>query len=218
MYDYLRRCLEGNAQPDDKEAFQAVYPKMQYDNQKLRLANSDLLKLLEHFLVYTEKFADPGRNKIQLAGIYRKRNLPKHAQATLREARKNREGQQWRHAEYYEDLQQIEIEAFQAASLTRRYEAFNLQGISDLLDATYIARKLRHVCFARSHQAVVKTDYHFGLLEAIFQHVELEGLLQEPAIALYYHGCHFLADAKAEEHFFKFRGDAQPAHNMFSSG
>lgn len=205
LFTYLRTCCETSLTPTEPEAFAAAYPGIRYDNQKLRLANSDLLKLLEHYWMYREKFTDPERNKIRLAGAYRKRSLPKHGQAALRKARESREQQAWRHAEYFDDLHRIELEAFQSASAARRYDAFNLQEISDLLDTTYIARKLRHVCFARSHQAVVQTEYRFGLLDAIFQHVESEGLLELPAIALYYHGCQFLTDSGAERHFFRFR-------------
>lgn len=202
---YLRHCVESGATPAPEQAFEAAYPGIDYNDQKLRLANSDLLELLEHYLMYREKFADPERNKIRLAGAYRKRNLPKHAQSALREVRRDRERQPWRHAEHFDDLHRIELEQFQSASVAKRYEAFNLQEISDLLDTTYIARKLRHVCLARSHQAVFKTEYHFGLLDAIFEHVETEGLLRVPAIALYFHACHFLADPAAESHFARFR-------------
>lgn len=202
---YLRHCRDAGTAPEAPAAFEAVYPGAAYDDQKMRLANSDLFALLEHFWMYAEKFADAERNKIRLAGAYRKRNLPRHAQIALREARQSRECQPWRHAEYFDDLHRIELEQFQSASAAKRYEAFNLQEISDLLDTTYIARKLRHVCFARSHQAVVNTDYRFGLLDAIFEHVETEGLLKVPAIALYFHACHFLADPGAEAHFSGFR-------------
>lgn len=205
LFDYLRQCHERGIAPQSNAAWAFAWPDSAYDNQKLRLANSDLLKLLEHYWMYQEKFADLERNKIRLAGAYRKRNLPKHAEVSLREARQSREVRPFRHAEHFDDLHRIELEQFQSASAAKRYEAFNLQEISDLMDKTYIARKLRHVCFALSHQAVTRAPYRFGLLEAVFAHVEAEGFLEIPAIALYFHGCHFLADPTAESHFFRFR-------------
>ncbi len=212
---YLRRCRETGEKPEYDRAYAAAYPGARYDDQKMRLANSDLLALLEHYWIYQEKFADPERNKIRLAGAYRKRNLPKHGQIALREARRSREQRSWRHAEHFDDLHRIELEQFQMASAAKRYEAFNLQEISDLLDTTYIARKLRHVCFARSHQAVVKTEYRFGLLDAIYAHVEAEGLLAIPAIALYFHGAQFLSDPAAEDHFFRFRETLSACADQF---
>ncbi len=215
LFDYLRDCLENRQVPGPEAAFAAAYPNLPFDGQKMRLANSDLLELLEHYWMYREKFADADRAKIRLAGAYRKRNLPKHAHITLREARRSREQQTWRHAEHFDDLHRVELEQFQSASAANRYEAFNLQEISDLLDTTYIARKLRHVCFSLSHQAVFKTQYTFGLLEPIFQHVETENMLRIPAIALYFHACRFLADPAAETHFFRFRETLSDAADQF---
>lgn len=212
---YLRQCREVGRLPEAEGAFAAAYPEQAYDDQKLRLANSDLLALLEHFWMYEEAFADFERNKIHLASAYRKRNLPKHCQTALREARESRDRRPWRDAEHFDDLHRIELEAFQLASATKRYEAFNLQEISDLLDKTYVARKLRHVCFALSHQAVTRTPYHFGLLEAALKHTEQQGWLDTPAIALYYYACHFLADSGAETSFERFREMLSAAAEQF---
>ncbi len=205
LFSYLRQCRETEQPPEAHSAFAAAYPRLPYDDQKLRLANSDLLFLLEHYLMYEESFADFERNKVYLARAYRKRHLPKHNQTALREVRLSRESRRWRHAEYFEDLHRIELEAFQLASAAKRYEAFNLQEISDLLDKTYAAQKLRHVCFALSHQAVTRMPYHFGLLQHVLAHVEHQNWLDVPAIALYYHAYHFLANPSAEEHFTRFR-------------
>ncbi len=215
LFDYLRNCVEKRQVPSPEAAFAAAYPNTVFDGQKMRLAHSDLLELLEHYWMYREKFADVDRAKIRLAGAYRKRNLPKHAHIALREARQSREQQPWRHAEHFEDLHRVELEQFQSASAANRYEAFNLQEISDLLDTTYIARKLRHVCFSLSHQAVFKMQYRFGLLEPIFDHVEAENLLRFPAIALYFHACRFLADPAAEAHFFRFRATLSGTADQF---
>lgn len=54
-----------------------------------------------------------------------------------------------------------------------------------------------------------------GLLDAIFAHVESTGLLQEPAIALYFYGCHFLADPAAESYFFRFQETLSTAADQF---
>lgn len=170
-----------------------------------RLANSALLALLEKYWMYREKFEDTERAKIRLAGLYRKRNLPKHFLITLREARQSRERRPWRHADYYHDLNLIEWEQYQYDTTARRTESLNLQATSDMMDTAFIARKLRLACLARSHQAVFRTDYQMGLLEAVLQHVETSGLVQIPAIGLYFHCYHFLNDAQATAHFEAFK-------------
>ena len=76
LFDYLLGCRERGDMPDSIVAFSAAFPTTKtYNNTQLRLATSDLLRLMEHFWIYAEKFADYERGKIRLASVYRKRNL-----------------------------------------------------------------------------------------------------------------------------------------------
>ena len=172
-----------------------------------RLANSSLLALLEKYLIFKEKFEDVDRGKIRLAAAYRKRNLGKHFQITLREARKSREKQAWRHADYYHDLNLIEWEQYQFDASAHRTESLNIQATSDRMDQAFIARKLRLACLAVSHQAVYKTEYRVGLMEAVLEHVAAENLADLPAIGLYFHCYHYLSAPFeiGEIHFACFR-------------
>jgi hypothetical protein len=205
LFEYLRNCHSGKNLPQTQAAFEAAYPKTVYDDSKMRLANSDLLALIEQYWVVQAGLSDPDKGSIRLAGEYRKRNLSKHMQITLREARKAVERRPLQDADHFQLRYDLELEQFQGASLVKRYESFNLQEISDLLDTSFIAQKLRHVCLSLSHQAVYKTEYRFGLLQSIFDYIEQTQLLDLPAVALYYHACHFLADPSGEDHFFRFR-------------
>ncbi|MBK8195766.1 MAG: hypothetical protein IPK76_22150 [Lewinellaceae bacterium] len=171
----------------------------------LRLANSALLALLEHFWMYREKFEDEGRAKIRLAAAYRKRNLAKHFQITQREARQSRERLPWRHAGYYHDLNLLEWEQYRFDSTVHRNQPLNLQAVSDLMDTAFIARKLQLACLALSHQAVFSTDYHIGLLAPVLAHVEARQLNATPAIGLYYNCYRFLTDARPDAYFDVFR-------------
>jgi len=204
LFDYLDACRRAGRLPKDAEAA-AVLHKTE-GGVKSRQAFSALLTLLEKYLAYSEKFQDEGRAKIRLAAAYRKRNLGKHFNITLREARQNREQQPWRHADYFHDLNLVEWERYQFDTLTLRTEVFNLQATSDLMDTAFIARKLRLACAAVSHQTVFKADYHFGLLNEILAHVESGNLLETPAVGLYYYCYKFQTDLSgAERHFEKFR-------------
>ena len=171
----------------------------------LRLANSALLALLEKYLIFKEKNSDEERGKIRLAAAYRKRNLSRHFQITLREARQSRERQPWRHADYYHDLNLIEWEQYQYDTAQKRTESLNIQATSDLMDTAFIARKLRLACLAVSHQAVYKTEYRVGLIEAVL--AEAERLADLPAIGLYFHCYRFLTEPfeQGEGHFGRFR-------------
>ncbi len=211
LFDYLKDCAEGKNAPTPEAAFQKIAPPDSYrdnafDDQKLRLANTDLLRLLEHFWMYREKFADTDRAKIRLAAAYRKRQLGKHFQIALREARAAREAQPFRHAEYFHDLNLIEWEQYQFSTTDKRRGEFNVQQMSDLLDKTFIARKLRMACFAQAQAALQQTEFREGLLAVVLAHVEAENLADEhPAIGLYFYGYRFLNDPTAEGDFSKFK-------------
>ena len=57
-----------------------------------------------------------------------------------------------------------------------------LQEISDTLDVTYLADKLRQSCLIHAHQTVYQTDYDIGMLDEVLKYVEQKHFLEIPAI------------------------------------
>jgi hypothetical protein len=202
LYDYLCACRAQNRKPVGAEAFQAMYPDVAYNDQKLRHANAALLALLEHYWAYQEKFSDAGRTRIRLAAAFRKRHLDKHFHIALREARQGREKLPYRHADFFHDLNLIEWEQYQFASAGRRADALNLQETSDLMDVAFVARKLRLACLARSHQALAPAEYSLSLLDAALDFARAHP--EVPVLTLYFHCYKFLTDPAALEHFTRF--------------
>ncbi len=198
LLDFLTEARLRSETPDAKSAFAAAFPAKPFDDQKWRLTLSQLFKLTEEFLALQEVYASPVLEKTHLAQAYRKRSLPKHFQRTLEALRRAQEQQAQRPADFFEDQFRIEWESYRHLSAGKRTEAFNLQEVSDVLDKTFIARKLRHACLSLSHQAVFKTEYEFGLLPQILTWVEMHpALLDEPAITLYFHCYLTLTEAAA---------------------
>lgn len=207
-FDFLAECRAKSLTP-------AQAPAHLGTGVEARLSHSSLLALLEAFLIYKENSGDEARDKISLASAYRKRQLPRHFQISLREARQEREHQPWRHADYFEDLNHIEWEQYQYDTAQKRTESLNIQATSDLMDTAFIARKLRLACLAVSHQAVYKTDYYIGLLEAVL--AEAKRRSDTPAVGLYFHCYHFLTDTRetGESHFHFFREMLGASAGMF---
>ncbi|MCB9353166.1 MAG: hypothetical protein H6575_01205 [Lewinellaceae bacterium] len=212
LYEYLLQCRETSISPVPEQAYTSLarYAANARKgktgwNQKLRLANSALLALLEKYWIYKEKFEDADRAGIRLIAAYRKRNLEKHFQIALREARRGRERLPWRHADYYHDLHLIDWEQYQFETSTRRTETLNLQATSDHMDTAFIARKLRLACLALSHQAVFKTEYRVGLLDQVLDYVLDTNMEQIPAVGLYFYCYKFLSDPVPDAYFARFR-------------
>ena len=188
LCDLVENCMKENQPLPTKEtAFQQIYGKtVPYDDHKVRMAMSFLLKLVEQFLVHESLFSDQVIVKTRLAAIYRQRNLPKHFERTIREAKNMLEKEGERNASFYQQDQELLLEEYRFQSAQSRTADHNLQAITDNLDVAYFSQKLRQACLLLSHQAVYKKEYRFGLLEAILEQVEQEGLLKVPAISLYY--------------------------------
>lgn len=221
LYDYLHQCREQKTLPDAARAFDSAYPGETYEDQRLRLLMSHTLSLLEHFWAYREHFPDAGSDKISIAAAYRKRNLSKQFLIALREARVHLERQTQRPADYYHNLNLLAWEQYQFDAADKRTASHNLQENTDLMDLAFMARKLRLACAVRSHQAVYKTEYDLGLLPEIMAHAETRGLLDLPAIGLYYYCVKFFDEpAAASGHFARFRNmlaeqaDALPPDEM----
>jgi tetratricopeptide (TPR) repeat protein len=81
------------------------------------------------------------------------------------------------------------------------------------MDKAFIARKLRLACLALSHQAVFKTEYQLGLLDAVLKYLETSDLEETPTVGLYFHCYHFLSGLtpspvpnwRGEQHFAHFK-------------
>jgi hypothetical protein len=207
LYGYLQDCLEKGRQPDPEQAASEVLKdRAGASSAAWRLVMAELLGHIEHFLVYREKFDAAPDFKTHLAAAYRKRGLEKHFRQSLQEARATWERQPYRHTEYFDAQVAIEYELYQHLSSDRRTEALNLQELSDNTDLAYIARKLRQVCFALTHQAVYKADYSFGLLEPLLEFVRrMPALSGVPVVSLYFHCYRFLTEPEPEESFTRFK-------------
>jgi hypothetical protein len=207
LFEYFQQCKDGGESPDQAAAFRKIFGAGKSLNiQALRQVMSELSAQIEHFLVYREKFDAREGYHIALASAYRRRGLEKHFRQSLHAARVDWDQQPCRHTEYFDAQVALEFELYRHLSAGRRTEALNMQQLSDQTDVAFIARKLRLACFALSHQSVYNTDYRFGLLEMLLEHVRnMPALQQIPAVGLYYFCYLSLTDAEGERYFIQFK-------------
>lgn len=210
LFDYLSECLQFyQVIPTKEQAFRkivdATEPPLAYHDQQMRLWMSFLLKAIEKYLVQDALFKDEVKIKTTLTAIYRERNLPKHLERNLRELQALQQKQLHRNASYYNNDFWIQYERYRFASTNRRMSELNLQQMSDDLDIAYLSQKLRQSCLSISHQAVYKTEYDFGMLQEIIRYIEQQGMLNIPAIAVYYYGYQTLAQPDDSSFFQAFK-------------
>ncbi|MFK7933537.1 MAG: hypothetical protein AB8G22_08500 [Saprospiraceae bacterium] len=202
LLEYLFHCINKNStEPQRERAFSKMYPKEKFYDPKLRIARSDLLRLTEEYLVQKNRQADDVAWRIELAGAYRQRKLPKQFQRTLKQARQEQKKQPLRNDNYFNNNYEINLEELKFITLNKRVNTEILQDISDNIDFAFLTLKLRQTCFLLSHQNIQQAEYRFGLIEAITHYIQEQNFLEIPAIAVYYYTYFMLTQPQQEQHF-----------------
>lgn len=209
MFEYLiaPNHLYNEKALEKKRLFAKVFSKSSYDDAQLRQVIHFLLKAIEEFLVYQELKEDKVRLQLALASVYRKRKLGKAFEKTMRKVNDQLEASPFRNEHYIrnEYLIQQEQYYFLSEQMQMRNKWLGLQEVSDALDATYFADKLRQSCLMLAHQAVHQAGYKIGLLDEVLRYVEENEAWKLPAIGIYYYGYKSTVDKSNPDYFTNLR-------------
>ena len=191
LYQYLWDCYwHYSIEPTKGKAFAAMYRGEEYDDHKVRMAMSFLHKTTEKYLAITDLLNNETEYKTRLARIYKRQNLPKHFDRSVRQVYLFQENTPFRNADFFNNRYLIQLEQYEYAAAQKRTGALNLHEVNENLDIAFMAQKLRQTCLSIAHQTVYKTTYDFGILEPLLKYIEQRELLHIPVISIYYH-CYF---------------------------
>ena len=189
---------------DPAQAFETVYPGEGYDETKLRHPLSWLVKSIESFLLLRRFEQDEMAQALQLAAVFREKNLEKNFAQTLRLA-EGQLGKRVKDQAWFHDRYRLEYEKYAFTESQRRTVSNNLPSVAQSLDAYLLAAKLRQSCLQLAHQSVYQADYDYSFLPALLAYIqENPAQLEIPAIALYYH-CYRAMSEGSESEFRRFR-------------
>ena len=199
-----------------KEAFSKIYPKQQFDEQKMYLLISYLAKLIEKFLAFREFDKDKHAQFMYRAKAFKILKREKEFLKTIKEGQKILEKKSLRDSHYLRQIYNFEFELYNSIYSQTRIAENNLETVGKAFDTLYIAEKLKQFCSQLSHQNVFQKEYDLHIREIILQQVETSTFfLNEPAIEIYYF-C-FKAIATEDEVFFKkLRLSMQKNYSHFS--
>ena len=196
--------LDLSTQTSDKQKLYAViYPNQPYKDTKLRLAQSQLYKIVEQFLKIHYAVIDPElqlNTEVFLLKYYRQHRLEKlyNSQATkLKKLYADTAETSWSDHILRTKLD-TEIEVYQYDSAVKRRQALNLQEILDTTDLIYYARKLKFACMALAHQTVFKQEYKLDNLKWILADINSKKLADIPLVGAYYHAYHMIKEPDNE--------------------
>lgn len=190
IFDFLYRLdPEKEAHLLDRNVlFAQAFPESPFHLPRLRYLLSDLMQLMEHFLVYRYRQQNDFDFKLDLAAAYRAVKLEDAAKEALAGAKSLFEQQTLHGMEHIEQAYQLQWMTYLLQEQGDRAEAQNLQALNDSFDLAYLAGKLKHACRVLSYQGMFSRQYDTGLLSKVLEYLETNSeLLKEPALGLYFY-------------------------------
>lgn len=218
LFDYL---VSGNHLWEDKflqkeRIFRKIFPKESYNDAKLRQSIHFLLKSIESYLITKQLQEDAIQAKMALVSIYRKRKLTKAFQKTINEVQDLQDKALYQNEQFFRNEYLIQQEQYLfLEGQKKRNIPMNLQEVSDALDTTFLADKLRQACLMLSHQKVYKTKYEIGLFNEIMRYIEENDRLNTPAISIYYFVYQAISDVNNVKHFENLKRQIQDYGHLF---
>lgn len=220
----LSHFLAEHAHDQEEDALKKenVYPILYeeaYDDAKMRQVIHFTFRVLEEFLIFQAWSEQKLEQRILLASVYRKRQLTKAYERTIRYSEKLQTTYPYADHRFYEQEYLLQYEIYSYRSGLGRTVPLNLQDLSDALDIQFLANRIRLSCFMVSHQTVYKAGYDHGLLDPSVKYVrENPKMLEIPAVAIYYYIYLALTDKQNEAHFFSVKQQLFDHGHSFPQG
>jgi len=190
--------------PNKSVIFKHLFPNENYQDEKVRLCMSQLVKKIEAFLVQQYQQTQKVEYAKVLTLIYAQKKLPKAAEQVLKQAWTQQVKQSLRNGQHYLGKYELALMKLDYGISTRTSKQ-NLQEVADSLDTAFIILKLQQACAALSQQAVYQQDYQTGLLQLILPYIAQQELTKIPAIGIYYYSFLALSSQSPKENFAHFK-------------
>ena len=190
-----------------KEVFAAIYPSLNYNDQKLRLLYSDTFALLKDFLVFENYRSSKKVDKSDLADSFNELGKNKLYLKTLEEECNRLENEGIRDSQYFLEMYNLRKMIYDQKTFETRIKDQKLESVIEHFDTYFYMEKLRQGCLILSQKRLSDKDYDTDLLDIIVSYLEGKpSILQNnPSLAVYYYGYKSLAESEEEEHFKNFR-------------
>ncbi|MFM7725647.1 MAG: hypothetical protein ACKO7B_03015, partial [Flavobacteriales bacterium] len=165
-------------------AFKELFPNAEYDDQRMRLVESALLRELEYFLVEQEIKKDEEMFYRMRLKVYNDRNLAKNFRyAATRhndETEASVNGERW----YHKYTAARSLLSFDSRHVSRK-KALAFSDVVDSLDTFFVASKLMHACEIINARNVMPVDAELRMMEVVRQFADEPPFSKDPAVCAY---------------------------------
>ncbi|MCB0602393.1 MAG: hypothetical protein KDC28_14245 [Saprospiraceae bacterium] len=152
----------------------------------LRLLGSELLRLLERYLIWRQIQRNATLQRSILTEAYMEAGLSKHAGQVIRQTRKSLDQSTLQNADYYQADLDLYFKEVSFQQQNKRSDPTELQEYFDRTNLAFITQLLRQSCQLLTNSGVFNTQFNYGILPDLLQYVKNKDFLEVPVIELYY--------------------------------
>lgn len=209
----LRKLMDiiGNAAPkfdenalDAKRVFKKIFPKENFNPQKLSDLLTYLFRLYEKFLAQLEFDNDETQQKLALLTAYRERKQDRQFLKTMERIRNNGLLQTPDESRFLNEYRLESESDLYFTSKDSRTADKSIERKTISLDLFYLTSKLRNCCEMINRQNIISEQYEIRMLDEVKSFVgnNFQLLENHPAILIYYQILLTLQESDREEHYF----------------
>lgn len=206
LCDYINEKLE---EPIEKDTiWKTIILDKSYDDIRFRKYCSDLLKLLEDYLIQQAFDQNQILKSSLLLESLNAKKLDRLYVSSLRTANTILQQFPYQSADFYFNKYKLEKISYDLNEYeTKRDERSNVEEISQNIDHFFLAEKLRISSAVLSQQNVAAHSYNLFMKDEVLDHIRNNYEYYEdiPPIALYYQIYLTLAEDENEAHYFKLK-------------
>lgn len=217
LFEYLinNKRLEKPNLLEKEKIFRKIFPGEAFEDAKLRQSMHFLLKAIEEYLVYSEMGEDEVRQRTVLSSVYRKRRLNKIFLRTIKQVESLQASPKLQDESYLRNEYLLQREKYLFWAGPRQRNKANLQEVSDALDYTFLADKLRQSCLVLAYQKAYKSEFNIGLINEVLNYIEAQTIFHIPAITIYYYVYKAFTSTDSEMHFQNLRASISQFGSLF---
>lgn len=203
-FDLIVKSSRTGSNLSRNEINRKVYQQKVSDTY-IRNTLSDLYKIVEKWIVIQRAIQDKSYSNKVLLNHYRNLDQTKLFNAHINRAKE--QSSNLKNAESIDQQYEILLEEYNFKSSHSRTQNLNIQELLDILDISFLAKKLRQVCFSIAHQSVSGNTYDKGLLDLVISEIENRKYRDHPAITLYFSAMKMLSFPLENAYFERFKSE-----------
>ena len=210
LFVILRQILKKNKDLEEKAAWNQIFPAEEFDQTKYRKILSDLISLIETFLIQEELSLAPLLKQNLLLQSIKKNRIDSLQKKVVTNSIKEADRRKEQSSEYF--LQRYLIEKNQY-NLTSHFEkkskkknitaSEEMQELSKKLDIFYLIEKMRHGADLLTWSIMYKADIDFRQFEFTSRLIEKSNYQDVPAVNIFYNIYKAFKDESQTKYYFK---------------